>query len=319
MRHILLHHHIFKNAGTTLDFALWRNFDERYVAFHPNDSDSDGIVYGAQIRDFLRVHPETVGLTSHHFHLQQFRENEGREFAAEFRFYSLALFRHPIDRIISMYDFYRSGGAGDAEQAALVERLTVGDWVEWMMDNKPHLVNDVQVGLLSRNGHYVGPPAASDLQRAKERLEHLALTGQTERFDDVCIAGEFYLQSTFGKLDLAYVSENVSRVRTGGKSRIDRLASLGVKVFDRLRRFNALDLELWEFAGIELDRRLALLDDLGARRSEFAERKTRLEKFVKITRAEEEAAKKNGTLAGIDYDRLRAPAYLEKNGVKSLT
>jgi hypothetical protein len=187
------------------------------------------------------------------------------------------------------------------------------------MDNKPHLVNDVQVGLLSRNGHYVGPPAASDLQRAKERLEHLALTGQTERFDDVCIAGEFYLQSTFGKLDLAYVSENVSRVRTGGKSRIDRLASLGVKVFDRLRRFNALDLELWEFAGIELDRRLALLDDLGARRSEFAERKTRLEKFVKITRAEEEAAKKNGTLAGIDYDRLRAPAYLEKNGVKSLT
>jgi hypothetical protein len=313
MRHILLHHHIFKNAGTTLDFAFWRNFGDRYIAFHPNDSEPDGLVYGAQIRDFLRVHPEAIGLTSHHFHLQRFRENEGDEFTAEFRFYAIALFRHPIDRIISMYDFYRNGGAGDAEQTALVERLTVNDWVEWMMENKPHLINDVQVGLLARHGHYVGPPSRHDLQRAKERLGDLALTGPVERFDDACIAAEFYLRSTFGTIDLAYVPENVSRVRTGGsKSGLDRLSSLTVKNFDRLQRFNALDLELWEHAGTELDRRLALLGDVDARRREFVDRKLRLEKFVNITRAEEELAKITGVTEAIDYDRLRAAAYLEK-------
>jgi hypothetical protein len=313
VRHILLHHHIFKNAGTTLDFIFWRNFDEQYVTFHGIETESTGIVDGAQLRGFLRANPSVVGVSSHHFHTQPFREGDGEEFTGEFRFLDMVLLRHPIDRLVSIYDFFRSGGGGDPQQSALVEQLTLREWLELMIERSPHLVNDAQVGLLAKYGRYVAPPAPVDLQRAKERLSHLALVGTVEQFDDACICAEYFLRPAFGALDFAYVSENVSRVRSGSGrgSRIERLEEiLGPSLFRRLTILNELDIELWRAATDEVVRRLAYLENVERRRETFRERCRDLATKVQAVREAEAAAlAESGDLSQISYDALRPAQF----------
>jgi len=55
MRHIILHHHIFKNAGMTLDFSLKRQFGDAFANIH--DATSDGMVDETMLFDYLDRHP----------------------------------------------------------------------------------------------------------------------------------------------------------------------------------------------------------------------------------------------------------------------
>jgi hypothetical protein len=98
VRPILLHHHIFKNAGTSLDSALWRNFDEALIQYDPY---GDGnCVTEMALRDFLRARPTIKAVSSHLFHAQFFAEHDPGMFAAEFHFYHAALVREPVDRVV---------------------------------------------------------------------------------------------------------------------------------------------------------------------------------------------------------------------------
>lgn len=270
LRHVILHHHIFKNAGTTLDTALRRNFGERYVSFESPDTNPSP-VEAAELFDFLRSHPAVVGVTSHSFHGRRF--DEAAPNRGEFMFLEFMNFRNPIDRFISIYDFFRADGGGNEHTNAAARRLTLHEWLENLMNRRPHMVNDVQVRMLSRRGGYVAPPSDRDLKRALRRLPRLAFIGSVERFADSCIAAEYFLQPALGTLDLACAPQNVSSVRTGPKDRAERLCDLvGTKLYERLCALNRFDLELMSHVNEELERRLALVHELERRRLDFARR-----------------------------------------------
>src|SRR5882724_1534991 len=100
VRHIILHHHIFKNAGSTLDFALRRQFGADLGEVHNMNG---GIVDGRMLREYVDGRPNLRAITSHHFHCQDFAASvEGRRY----RFIHLALVRKPIARLVSIYKFY---------------------------------------------------------------------------------------------------------------------------------------------------------------------------------------------------------------------
>ncbi len=265
-RRIVLHHHIFKNAGTTLDWALKRNFGERYVALESSDAVPTR-VDAKRLYDFLIEHPHVVGVTSHSFGGQDFASAIGRP--DEFTFLDFIVLRNPLDRLISMYGFYRDGGGGDPNEIERARSSTAGEWLQSAIERSPHLTNDVQVSVLGRHGRYLAPPHRSDLERACARLVHLPFIATAERFDDACIAAEHFLRPAFGALDLAYVSQNVSRAK-----RLPQ--TLGPSLLEMLLRLNALDVELVACANAEIDRRIALVPEIEKRRFDFAARKVSL-------------------------------------------
>jgi hypothetical protein len=66
-RSIILHYHIFKNAGSTIQWILEKNFHRSFSTLH--ETDIEAVVSNDEIILFAQEHPEIVALASHHFRL----------------------------------------------------------------------------------------------------------------------------------------------------------------------------------------------------------------------------------------------------------
>lgn|SRR5574340_333543 len=91
----IVHYHIFKNAGTSVDFALKSAFGNAWSTFegvHAHD-----IVPSKKLRAFLDAHPATMAVSSHLARPPLPYENS----------LPIVLLRHPILRAKSVYEFVR--------------------------------------------------------------------------------------------------------------------------------------------------------------------------------------------------------------------
>ena len=101
-RKLLIHYHLFKNAGTSVDAILGRNFADRWVNTEfpsPNNAD-----HQAAIRLFIRDNPHLEAISSHTLMLPVPRIDGVAVFPILF-------VRHPLDRIKSAYEFERKQDA----------------------------------------------------------------------------------------------------------------------------------------------------------------------------------------------------------------
>lgn len=101
MRHVILHHHIFKNAGSTLDYSLRRQFGCDFASL---DDERHGVVNGAMLLDRLEGDTAIRAISSHHLGAKRYGTalRHGR-----YRFFHFALVRRPMARFLSIYKFYR--------------------------------------------------------------------------------------------------------------------------------------------------------------------------------------------------------------------
>jgi hypothetical protein len=86
IRSIILHRHIFKNAGSSLDSALKNFYGEAYSEYHSSLS-PNGRVYPHELFDFLDLNPNLIALSSHHFHGINYRLFLDSKLQAKFRFF----------------------------------------------------------------------------------------------------------------------------------------------------------------------------------------------------------------------------------------
>jgi hypothetical protein len=96
-RTIILHYHLFKNAGTSLDRILKQNFGDKWVTreFPQNGGNNTEMV-----ADWIRDTPEAIAYSSHTM-IGPIPEVAG------VRVVSVMLLRDPIERIKSAYRFER--------------------------------------------------------------------------------------------------------------------------------------------------------------------------------------------------------------------
>jgi hypothetical protein len=247
VRHVILHYHIFKNAGTTIDGILENNFGAGFAHLHGRRHDST--VTNTDLFDFLLAYPEIRAVSSHHL---RFPKPESDTFV----FFDAIFLRHPLDRLRSMYEFFQraeENGDGDplAEHA---RRLDLGRFMELLLTHYPHLVNDSQVNYLARGGQYTTPPSRADLEKAHRIVTDAAIPGVIEILDVSLKAAEYYLYPAFGRLRLEYTPQNVSPDRAESLDvRLRRMEqACGQEIYQKLWEMNALDLELVEFATIEI-------------------------------------------------------------------
>jgi hypothetical protein len=253
MRHIILHHHIFKNAGTTLDFSLQRQFGNDFSTL---DDPAGQIIDVDMLYDFLTRHPGVKAVSSHHFCGQPFTRRE------RFRFFDFGFVRHPLPRLSSIYKFSQRSEAG--KLAIIAKRTGPQEFMRLLIGRYPYMIDSPQVNLFANQGFYGRATSDDDLRRACARFESFALCGPVERYDEAMVTLEYINSPVYGPtgLDLAYVRQNVSPSLEGDQNLAE---FFGAANYDWIMAMSARDEQLWEFANRELDRRIRAVPDFEER------------------------------------------------------
>ncbi len=263
-RWVLLHYHIFKNAGSTIESVLQRSFGSRFATLHGPEAGS--ALGGPDVATFLGEHPDLAAVSSHHVRYP-------KPVAPRVIVFDICFFRDPLQRLWSMYKFIRRCEQA-GELVGTQKRLDARSYFEGLLQDHPHLLNDVQVCTLATRGEYTRPPTESDLRLAQEILSGVSVLGVVELFDESALAAEYFLRPTFPELQFHYVRQNAD---PGGYSSPEREKEefrrhVGDSIYGQLVRMNELDTELVACARTEVMRRWSLLPNKDARVAEFRKR-----------------------------------------------
>jgi hypothetical protein len=238
-RPVIIHCHIFKNAGTTLDWSLQRSFGYN---FYEDRNDKEMRTKAGYLVDLLRNN-NISALSSHALRLP-LPEVE------EFSLIPLLLLRHPIDRIESVYRFEKiqpeiTPGAIHAKKYSLE------DYIRWRMSPEVGAtIRNFQCMTLVSNLKKHAVVEEGDYRIAAERCRNLPALGIVDLYNESMILFEHYLRDNFPELDLSYIKQNVLRDSTiSPDTSANRfLNNLSSEVAEMLVENNKYDIRLYNEA-----------------------------------------------------------------------
>ncbi|HUA59055.1 MAG TPA: hypothetical protein VML19_09900 [Verrucomicrobiae bacterium] len=266
-RYILLHYHIFKNGGSTIESILERQFPERFATLH--GSSSETALDASDLLRFLSRHPKVCAVSSHH--LRYPKPQNGQSV-----FFDCCFLRHPLARLQSSYRYFCRCGL-DHPLAIWARAYTSREFMRRLIDEAPHQVCDVQVTQLANAGAFTRPPGEQDLERAGAIVREMALPGLVEMFDESLVVGEFFLRPAFPTLRMEHVPVNVSGDGDPPADSPEYWTNLwGKDLYQTLLRMNELDIELVARARREILRRLDLIPRVSEKLMDFRTRCRRL-------------------------------------------
>jgi hypothetical protein len=197
-RAIILHAHMFKNAGTTFDWSLQRSFNAGFLDHRDDDSMRRGADY---LGPYLLHHPDLQALSSHWISFPLPRL-DGLDLQL------VMLFRHPLERIRSVYTFERQQ-QGTAPGSRQARDLGFLDYVRWRLQ--------AGVGPVIRNyhtryctGRYRDDDIEQQYELAIATVESTPLLGLVHRYDESMVLFEYHLQGVFPQIDLSWKLQNSS-------------------------------------------------------------------------------------------------------------
>lgn len=238
-RNILLHCHFFKNAGSSIDWSLARNFGEN---FFENKQHFYSVHDWNAHLECLSKETKIQCVTSHIFSLHP-PEIEG------VAFFMLAMLRHPIERVTSVAAYEKKQGFRNTHGNISDHSQGIKEYINaYMQDGSPATIRNIHV--LRFAGRDNGLPVTDqDYQKAVATLRRIDTVGLVEYFDESMVLFEELLRPIFPQLDLAYIPQNVRQDPKGRHERLDQLhAELGDELFSLLCEKNRMDLELYHLA-----------------------------------------------------------------------
>jgi len=250
---ILLHLHIFKNAGTAFDSILKKNFKKNFSKL--DDKDPSKMLYIDSIIDYLNKKPSVTVISSHQIR-PPFENTE------KFHFIPVVFLRHPIDRIYSIYEHYRRSPEKHPFNFA-AKKYNLNDFLKWYLKNQPNnlVMKNFQTYVLSHDPKNPAFIPHNAISISVNRLKNFFLLGLVERFNESLNTFDKYLEDYFGKLKFSFEKKNVNPNREFKLE--DRLNYIKSELNDDLHKqffkINKLDLELYQIANKELDDRLKIL------------------------------------------------------------
>jgi len=233
---VVVHHHLFKNAGTSFDALLRENFgpawDTREFGPHGENDFRAWVEDSRHVTVFSSHTAPIVPLSLPGVTVLQ-----------------CVLLRHPIDRIKSAYVFESKQDA-DTEGARFARSHSFAEYVQHRMD----LPNDSQC----RNFHvrrlsaYVSPRAGcvSPLERALVAVDTLPFVGIVEEFDESMRRFDDLVRPFVPEFKLIRAHVNASRSLGASLPATLRgiREELGEEIFERLVAANLDDIRLYTFA-----------------------------------------------------------------------
>jgi hypothetical protein len=251
LRFVILHYHILKNAGTTLENILDHNFGERFARL--DTEHRDGRIEQSNILDYLERHPTIEAISSHQIHYPVPQ-------ARGYLFFDWCFLRDPIDRLRSTYDYFRQHPADHDPLSEAANRLEFGAYVRCLIERFPEQVDNPQTNLLA-NGAADRETFPSDFEPALRRMLETVFLGVVDLYEQSVAAGRYRMRAVFPRLDFAQPAANVSRGLEGSLAsrRLQFREAAARSVYREALRLNALDFRLLRAARAEVRRRWALV------------------------------------------------------------
>ena len=253
-RKILLHYHLFKNAGTSVDRLLSESFGDKWRNY---DKDNPGAkISGAEIQAYIEAHPELAALSSHQI--------VPPVPAGDFSVFPIVFLRDPIDRITSawLFEWQKQPGL-DQPKGSLSEYIA-----EKFKPRNGSVIANFQVSRLSNTVYddTVPDPRMHDHERlshAKGFIGQCPFFGIVDRFDDSLRLLAHATNDDYPSLECTAYRENVSpRAAVPMAEKYRQLQQdIGDELYNAVILRNALDLQLYSFALGLFESRLAQLNN----------------------------------------------------------
>jgi hypothetical protein len=195
-RTIILHYHLFKNAGTSVDAILKRNFGDKWVTREfPAMGGNNTIL----VEEWIRETPDAIAYSSHTM-MGPIPQVE------DVRVISFMLLRDPIERIKSAYRFERTQQA-DTWGAKLAKEQDFEGYVRARLaragDRQCRNFQTYRLASLM-------PGAGTELERAMRALGALTVVGRVDDFSAAILSLEAELHGNFPGFKAEVVRRNVS-------------------------------------------------------------------------------------------------------------
>src|SRR5579884_1946584 len=155
MRHVLVHYHIFKNAGSSLDRILRDSLGNAWVEWDPVEP--TGAVPPEKLAEFIGGHPQFAAVSSH-------LARPPLPSVAGVVLHTLIFLRHPILRAASVYKYERTAETG-TESARIAASRTFAQYVRWQLDSGSRTIRDFQTIYLSGARFRMRPGIPMDLEQ----------------------------------------------------------------------------------------------------------------------------------------------------------
>lgn len=247
-RHVLVHYHLFKNGGSTVDAVLERHFGKAWTALEGDQAWS--VLDPSAVAALLEGDPALQAISSHQARMPP-------PAIPGVVFHSLFFLRHPIDRAGSVYSFERRQSA-DSPGARAARTMDFADYIDWRLDEGDGGVvcNFQTVYLGWPDGEAATRATADDaLANAMRLVRQAPFLGLVEAFDASLARMKTWLAPHFGDIDVRQDALNRSE---GREATLDeRLASLqrelGPRRYEALCDANRLDLALHAAARARFD------------------------------------------------------------------
>lgn len=233
-RPVVIHYHLFKNAGSSVDRTLRENFGATWGTVEAEAA--RGLLAPPEIAAFLRANPWVTALSSHAAVLPA-PELPGVEVIP------ILFVRHPLDRLRSTYDFEARQNA-ETPGSQVARKATAVEYFEWRL-NRPadRSARNFQTHRLAQ-----GTRGEDELERALSALRNLPFVGLVEEYDRSIEALQELLSSRFPRIRLEAYLDNVLKSRHATlEGRLEAFhGRLGDEMYQRLSDENRADLTLWE-------------------------------------------------------------------------
>lgn len=236
-RRVLVHYHLFKNAGTSVDRALQASFGARWASVEATPGERR--LEPAALRAALDGEPAIDALSSHTARLRPWAVEGIEVFPAVF-------LRHPLDRMMSAYEFERKQKA-DTPGARRAKTMSFAQYVDFFVSGTTaRTFRNFQAHRLAEASQRRGLPV---VEKALDAVERLPFVGIVEEFDVSIARLERLARPWFPSLALKPLRANTGSRRGTLDEKLDSIrAALGRDLYKRACHRNLKDLVVWEHA-----------------------------------------------------------------------
>lgn len=240
-RVVLFHFHLFKNAGTSVEKILKKNFGDKYCAkefrYHPYKKNVSEVI------DWIKKEGDKIAFSSHTARLFKFTELEKEGI----KLIPIIFVRHPLIRIYSAYKFEREKQKNIQAFAPVLARNTT---LKGYIEVRWFLPNDYQ----TRNFHIhrfsdmFYEEEGDDFSKAIKTLEHLPFVGLVEEFKESLIRLENLVKEYYPDFKAEEVRENVQiDPEVPIDERLKNIEKiLDQKFYEKFKEENKEDISFWE-------------------------------------------------------------------------
>ena len=235
MRKIIIHYHLFKNAGTSLDRLLAQNFPDQWIS-----KEFNGSVHARRVEVARWILDETdaIAFSSHTAApLQVGLEN--------IEIFPISFVRHPIDRIASAYAFERRQGV-NTFGSTLARNVSLAGYIDVHLSSG----HDSQCrNFLLKHFSAFSDAVAQDREiRAENVVDALPFIGLVEEYAESIERLAAWLRPHFPEFQPLVFEANVTReISAPLDERLSQIRQeIGPDLYQKVSEANKADFILYE-------------------------------------------------------------------------